>query len=222
MIELTLRHMTIKIDVPEGTVADPKLLDGGHPLHYAVKNRKQTENYLNQVYDLLKDLPKGMRVIELCGGIGLVARSLHDTLRPQYWAAIELDPACELLFLKTPNTSFNLGDMYHPGIDYTPYDLVVCEFSNNTLPKMWREDKRAQLLERIAEARPKYWYIADVGYYWIHLANHWPIYEKKFGVKPTRENYHELFDRFMRDHHGYKVVKWTVGGGAQYFLLEHE
>lgn len=77
-----------------------------------------------------------------------------------------------------------------------------------------------KLLNDIATYGPKYWEITDVGYYWIHLANHWPIYEKQFGVKPTRENYHHLFDQFMRDHYGYTVVKWTVGGGAQYFLLE--
>jgi hypothetical protein len=85
---------------------------------------------------------------------------------------------------------------------------------------MWRETERADLLRRIADLHPKYWYIADVGYYWIHLANHWPIYIERFGVKPTRENYHELFDRFMRQNYGYTVVKWTVGGGAQYFLME--
>ena len=85
---------------------------------------------------------------------------------------------------------------------------------------MWREKDRICLLRRIADTKPRYWEITDVGYYWIHLANHWPLYEKQFGEKPTRDNYHLLFDQFMRDNYGYRVVKWTVGGGAQYFLLE--
>jgi hypothetical protein len=209
----------LTLTLPEGVSADPKLLDGGHPLFYCFKNPHQTENYLNKVTELLENLPKGMRVLELCGGIGLVATCVGERILPKSWSSVELDASCEPLYLENPWGEFILADMYDIR-DYSKYELVVCEFSNNTLPKMWREDKRAQLLESIAEAKPRYWYIADVGYYWIHLANHWPIYEKKFGVKPTRQNYHELFDKFMRDHHGYKVIKWTVGGGAQYFLME--
>lgn len=217
-VELTLKHKTLKIDIPQGVVADPALLDGGHPLYYAIKNRRQTENYLNQVYDLLKDLPKHMDILEFCGGIGLVARSLWDRLEPASWTAIELDAACEPLF-GPKEAKFVLKDMYDPTIQ-PMHDLVICEFSNNTIPKMWREPKRVDLLRRIAATKPRFWYIADVGYYWIHLANHWPLYQVVFGVKPTRENYHELFNRFMIENHGYKVTNWTVGGGAQYFLLE--
>ena len=218
-VTLTLKHTTIDIIVPEGTVADPNLLDGGHPLYYAVKNRKQTENYLNCVYELLRELPTGMRVLEYCGGIGLVARATWDTLKPVLWEAVELDRSCETIFdtFPKPNLSFILADMYTPR--KVDHDLVICEFSNNTLPKMWREPQRAALLQRIADSKPKYWYIADVGWYWIHLANHWPIYQERFGVQVTRENYPKLFDLYMRETYGYKLVKHTIGGGAGYYLF---
>jgi len=219
-ITLNLAHMDLLIELPEGVSADPKLLDGGHPLHYVLKMKGQTQTYLNCVHRLLCDLPKGLKVVELCAGIGLVARTNVNDLQPSDWLGIELDQSCMPLFKQiAPWARFCLGDMY----DFQPdsdIGLMICEFSNNTLPKMWLGHKRAALLERIAMARPRYWYIADVGYYWIHLPNHWPIYEAKFGVKPTRENYADLFDRYVRENLGYKVVNWTVGGGAQYFMLE--
>lgn len=226
-VNLKLAHMNLDVDLGDA-VADPKLLDGGHPLHYVVKMKGQTETYLNRVHELLSGLP-AMHVLEFCAGVGLV-HATNPQLRDEHhiWAGVELDASCEALAAKiAPDMQFHLGDMYnreftdHWYPDQQPPDetLVICEFSNNTLPKMWREPKRNDLLRRIAEMGPKCWYIADVGYYWIHLANHWPIYEEVFGVKPTRENYHDLFDRFMRDNFGYSVAKWTVGGGAQYFLL---
>lgn len=227
--------MKIDIELPEGAQADPKLLDGGHPLHYVVKMKKQTENYLNKVHELLADLPP-MHVLEFCAGIGLVyrsnpqlqylaARGFHD----HHWRGVELDANCEPLVEQiAPYMDWFHGDMYDPkwtdNWDQFGKDtLVICEFPTNTLPKLWREPKRKNMMERIAFGiRPRYLYIADVGYYWIHLANHWPIYQERFGVKPTRENYHELFDRYARETWRYRVVKHTVGGGAQYFLLEPE
>lgn len=218
-IELKLKDSTLQIPLPEGVTPDPKLLDGGHPLYYLMKQPGATANYLNQVCDLLRDVPKGLNVLEFCGGIGLIPAALKPVIQWNEWDTIELDPSCKEAYL-LPEVDFNLGDMYNPDWNLTGYDLIFMDFPSNTLPKMWRQPERADLLLRVAESRPRFWEITDVGYYWIHLANHWPIYEKRFGVKPTRENYHELFDRYMRETYGYKVVNWTVGGGAQYFLME--
>lgn len=241
-MELKLNHMTLNIELPEGVSADPKLLDGGHPLHYVLKMKKQTETYLNRVHELLADLPP-VDVLEFCAGIGLVHAS-NPQLRypikeakfggfdgPAVWSGIELDPNCEQL-AKTiaPDMQFRLGDMYDKywtdlwdqrNLVGSRDTLVICEFPTNTLPKLWREPKRKDMMERITQQiKPRYLYIADVGYYWIHLANHWPIYQERFGMKPTRDNYHLMFDAYARQEWGYKVTKMTVGGGAQYFLLE--
>lgn len=237
-MKLTLNHMTLDIDLPPGVAADPKLLDGGHPLYYVLKRRKQTEDYLNRVHELLADLPP-VDVLEFCAGIGLVHASnpqLRSGPNP-IWGGVELDPNCEpLAKIIAPGMDFELGDMYDPkwtdtwaGIDRrakasgVPLDdtLVICEFPTNTLPKLWREPKRTDMMNRITQdIHPRYLYIADVGYYWIHLANHWPLYQTRFGVIPTRENYADLFDRYAKETWGYNVTKMTVGGGAQYFLLE--
>lgn len=215
-IELKLNHKTLHISVPEGVTADPKLLDGGHPLYYILKTPNATVTYLNEVAKLHHGKMYD-NVLEFCGGIGLIPLTLFGQW--DQWSTVELDPSCETAY-QCGDVEFCLGDMYDPKWDLSGRDLIFMDFPSNTLPKMWREEKRRALLNRVAEAKPRYWHITDVAYYWIHLANHWPIYQEVFGVKPTRQNYHELFDKYMRDNFGYKVIKWTVGGGAQYFLME--
>jgi hypothetical protein len=180
---------------------------------------RQTEDYLNCVIRLLMDLPTNMKVMELCGGIGLIASVLSHSLRPLSWTCVELDKSCEVAFLKDSGAEFILGDMYDQR-SYAGYDLVICEFPTNTLPKMWREPKRAKLLSSIANDRPKYWYIADVGSYWCHLENHRPAYMEYFHDKPTKNNYHEYFDKYMMEQFNYRMIRHQRGGGASYFLME--
>ena len=223
MTTLQLKHRKIELDLTNAPAADPKLLDNGHPLRYVLKTKNATEVYLNALAELYSELPPDLEVLEFCGGIGLVAEATWDKFHPAKWHSVELDAACETVW-QSKRAEFLLGSMYDP--EFTNYwepdgaDLIMIDFPSNTIPKMWREPERMDLLKRIADLKPRYWEITDVGYYWIHLANHWPLYEKRFGVKPTRGNYHELFDRFMREEYGYRVIKWTVGGGAQYFLME--
>lgn len=218
-VTLKLKYQDLTLTLPEGLAADPKLLDGGHPLYYCFKNPHQTENYLNCVTELLEELPQGLSVLELCGGIGLVARCVAPIIKPVHWHAVELDPACETIFLPTPGVEFILGDMYEPA-DYSSYGLVVCEFSDNTLPKMWRDKRKKQLLDHIVDGKPRFIYIADVGSYWCHLENHTKAYKEWFPDKPTPQNYHEYFAKYMKDVYGYTMIKHRRGGGASYFLME--
>jgi hypothetical protein len=219
-IELVLNHVGLYISVPNNLAANPKLLDGGHPLYYLFKTKGATCTYLNKVAELYRGIADIETVLEYCGGVGLIPLSLATIINWKEWKTIELDASCKDAY-QCPGVEFVLGSMYEPkNYPDKRYDLVFMDFPSNTLPKMWREPERKLLLEAVAKSRPKYWHITDVAYYWIHLANHWPIYQAKFGVKPTRENYHELFDQYMRENYGYKVIRWTVGGGAQYFLME--
>jgi len=218
-VTLKLKYQDLTLTLPPGVEADPKLLDGGHPLYYCFKNPHQTEAYLNCVTELLEELPKGMDVIELCGGIGLVAACVQPLIQARRWYSIELDPACSPVFLEQPAVFPKLEDMYTPR-DYSLYDLIICEFSDNTLPKMWRDKRKKKLMDDIVASEPSYIYIADVGSYWCHLENHTAAYKEFFPEKPTPQNYHEYFDMYMNLQYGYKVTKWRRGGGASYFLLE--
>lgn len=216
-VTLNLPNGPLTLEVPDAG-AGKGTIKGGHPLYYVAKQPRATENYLTQINSLLEDLPQGLDVFELCGGIGLVPAAVWDTIMPSSWTSVDIDPDCRKNYI-AHGPHFVLGDMYEVR-NFPKADLVICDFPNNTLPKMWREPKRAELFRKIATMKPRWWEVTDVGYYWIHLANHWPIYQEKFGVQVTRQNYANLFDCFMRDNYGYKVTKMTVGGGAQYFLME--
>lgn len=216
-VQLSLAHKTLDINWPDELIADAKLLDESHPYYLLTKTKAKTQVYLNKYRELLSDLPQGMRVQEFCGGIGLVGLAVWDVLNPVSWESIELDPGCIAAHC-CPQIKTILGDIYDPTIKVTG-ELVTMDFPNNTLPKMWREPGRNELLHRIADAKPKFWEITDVAYYWIHLPNHWPHYERRFGVKPTKLNYHELFDRYMREEFGYKVFRHRTTNGAQLYLM---
>jgi len=213
---LKLAHKDLVIDWPDDATADKKLLDESHPYYLLTKTKAKTQVYLNKYRELLSGLPQGMRVQEFCGGIGLVGLATWDVLNPSSWESIELDPSC-LKAHCCPGMNLKLADIY----DVTDIhgELITMDFPNNTLPKMWREPKRNALLHRIADSKPKFWEITDVAYYWIHLPNHWPHYEGRFGVKPTKANYHELFDRYMREEFGYKVYRHRTTNGAQLYLM---
>ncbi len=215
---LTIRGKRFPISIPASSQAGDGAVLGGHPLYYVIKQPNATAHYLEKLSSLFVGIPPGQTVFEFCGGIGLVPMACWDVMSPASWISVDIDPSCAASY-QEPRATAIVGDMYTTPIPEGT-DVVICDFPNNTLPKMWREEQRAALLRRIAEFRPRYWEITDVGYYWIHLANHWPLYEKQFGERPTRENYHLLFDRYMRENFGYTVTKWTVGGGAQYFLME--
>lgn len=217
-IELSLDHVALHIAVPDDVAADPHLLDGGHPLYYLFKQRNATCVYLNQIAKLYDGIGDIRDVLEYCGGVGLVPLTLVDIIKWEKWKTIELDPSCRESY-QCRGVEFILGDMYQHPPDRS-YDLVLMDFPTNTLAKMWREPDRQKLLGAVAASKPRYWHITDVEYFWLHMPNHWPIYQAAFGRKPTRENYHEMFDEYMRGIYGYKVIRWTVGGGAQYFLME--
>lgn len=216
-VDLRLKHGTFQLEIDDSKLPDKALSNGGHPLNFV--KLPATVTYLNNIHDLLGNLPKGMKVVDLFAGIGMFPRILWDSLQPSSWTSVELDPACVGMF-QEPRAQVVIGDVFKYR-DFAGADLVICDFGTNTILKVMRNELgRNDLFQRIAEARPRYWEITDVGYYWIHLANHWPPYIKRFGEQPHRDRYHVYFDQFMRDAFDYKVTDYKTGGGCQNFLLE--
>lgn len=216
-IELNLNHGKYLIEVPDDAMPNKSLSNGGHPLNFV--RLPATKTYLDNIYQLLGGLPKGMKVIDLFSGIGLFPKILWDTLQPSSWTSVELDPVCVAL-AQEPRAKQAAGDVFKY-TDFDGADLVIMDFGTNTILKVMRNEQgRHDLFKRVSEARPKYWEITDVGFYWIHLANHHPPYIERFGEKPNRARYHIYFDQFMREEYGYKLVAYRTGGGCQNFLLE--
>jgi hypothetical protein len=227
-IVLNLNHMSLNVELGDAA-ADPSLLSGGHPLYYITKTKRATEVYLNRAYELLSVLPKHMKVVELYAGVGLYPKMLWHALEPHSWTSIELDPSCEAVY-QEPRAVFRLDSVFDvPQGVFANADLVIVDAPTNTLRKM-REDKQIKpLMDRIFESGVKYVELTDVEYYWIHLQNHWPHYNADFellGFKERpdtatlREFYSEIMHRHVFATYGYKMIRMTVGGGAQYFLFE--
>lgn len=228
-ITLQLDHMTLNVELGD-KVADPSLLSGGHPLYYITKTKRATEVYLNKAYQLLKDLPKGMNVIELYAGVGLYPKMLWDTLEPREWLAIELDPSCQEVY-QEPRANFFLGSVFTPyEAAFYAADLIIVDAPTNTLRKMRHDPQIKPLMDRIfKEGRPKYVELTDVEYYWIHLQNHWPHYKDDFAKlgyyeRPSTADLRTIYAHVMKDYvkvtYNYDMIGMTVGGGAQYFLFE--
>jgi hypothetical protein len=76
------------------------------------------------------------------------------------------------------------------------------------------------MYSNIAKSRAKHMIITDHGYYWVHLPNHRPWYQHHFGVNVSKNNYHELWDKWMRENIGFRVVNHLEGAMSQYFHME--
>jgi hypothetical protein len=216
-IDLNLKHGKFVVEVPDDAVPDKALSNGGHPLNFV--KLPATKTYLDNIHDLLGDLPKGLKVVDMFAGIGLFPLILWDSLEPESWTSVELDQGCIDLFQER-RASVVKGDVYKYD-QFAGAGLVICDFGTNTILKIMRnEEGRHDFFSRIAKAKPRFWEITDVGWYWIHLANHHPHYITRFGEKPHRDRYHLYFDTYMRDEFGYRVVDFKTGGGCQNFLLE--
>jgi hypothetical protein len=214
MISLQVGGRTHILSLP-GTLPPREM---GHPLHYVVSHPEIVHGYLNMIYDMIKDLPKGQEVIDLMGGIGIYPKVFWDLLEPKSWTSVEIDIECKHFF-QEPRARFFWGNAYNYPLEGA--DIVFMDMHNGTLRTISDDrDGRRQMWRNIANSRPKHVVVTDYGYYWVHLPNHHPWYEKTFGCKPTKENYATLWDRWMRDNIGYTVAKEAHGFQSQYFIME--
>jgi len=243
-ITMNLKHKDIVCDLTKAPPFDPKLMDPSHPFYMIVKIKKHTEAYLNAITDCFKILPKGLDVLEFCGGMGLVPESLWDLIEPNIWTAIEFDQACiDARVCHRLGYNLEYGDMYnavwldHPFWKsmFREYNFVHMDWPTNTLRKFWADKKVSDFMDRLFAHQPRFVGITDIECGWIHLQNHWPHYAELFrqaglanpwegpkeGRKEAlREGYTTIFGEYVKDRWGYKVINRTCGGGGEYFLLE--
>lgn len=228
---IQIPRKTISFSMPEGWEKDSLNPNGGHPAKYL--GWANTKDYIGAVDHLLAYIPPGAKVLEFCGGFGLIARTVWDLMKPSRWVSVEIDPGLTKHFL-VPEAEVLTMDMY----EYDGWwgaDLVMFDISDMTLGKLMRGHPYKKMLDRIASHRPEYLYVADVGPYWVHLKNHHPIYKEYFGLgqpgcfprlkeetEPTRGNYPTLLDIYYSNEFGYSVVDYRVCSGAGFFLLKRK
>lgn len=213
MVPFTVGGTKYFLDLP--STLPPRKIE--HPFGYILSHHAMAEGYVNLIYDMIKDLPKGMDVTDLMGGIGVFPKVFWNVLQPKSWISVEIDNECKQYF-QEPRAQFFLGNAYNYPIDG---DLVFIDMPNGTLRTIAEDmDGRLLMWHHIRSARPRYVQVTDHGYYWVHLPNHAPWYQKTFGQKATKDNYHIFWDKWMRENIGYKVVNEKHGFHSQYFTME--
>jgi len=185
----------------------------GHPDAYMGKAVSRYPQFFNK---LAVDLPKGMDVLDMFGGVGLLARDMWDTLQPLTWTCLEADVSLKDKVVE-PRVKFLHGDAF---TTLLRADLYIIDPDRCTLNQIWKEQKWATLLNRLSDTgRPIL--MQEYGAYWCHLPNQIPLYEKlSGGERITRQTYPALFQRKMAERFDLKVLKSTQGLGSTYYLME--
>jgi hypothetical protein len=182
----------------------------GHPASYMGSAVAAYPRYFNE---LCKDLPKGMHVLDLFGGIGLLPSKMWDTLQPSAWDSVDVDPWCIENF-REPRATAVEGNAFHHD---TRADLVIIDPHKGTLNAISTDPEWILLLTNIAKSA-RFLLIQEYGAYWCHLPNQQKLYNDKFGVKPTRETYPALFSQYMTVF-GYRLIEYNQGLGSTYYLF---
>jgi hypothetical protein len=174
------------------------------------------ETYLNIIYDMSKDLPKGQDVTDLMGGIGVFAKVLWPLLEPKSWTLIEIDPQCKQ-YVQERRCVFKLASAYD---NPTLSSIVYIDQASGTLRTIADNmDGRKGMYDAIKAQRPEHVIITDFGYYWIHLPNHHAWYIANFGEKPDKKRYHLYWDEWFQKNLNYKIHEFRTGAGSQYFHM---
>ena len=185
----------------------------GHPDNYMGKSVADYPLYFNR---LAQDLPKNMDVLDLFGGVGLLAQKMWPVLEPRSWVCLEADVGLKDQLLE-PRAKFVYGDAF---TTLLRADLYIIDPDKCTLNKIWKEQRWANLLGRLAATKRPI-LMQEYGAYWCHLPNQKPLYEQLSGGTPVgRLNYPELFARKMADWFDIKIQKWSQGLGSTYYLME--
>lgn len=187
----------------------------GHPDAYM---KTSVADYPRFFKEVGHDLPKGMGVLDLFGGVGLLAHKLWDHLQPSNWLCLEVDPSLRDKFTE-PRAKFLQGDAFRTLL---ADEIVIIDPDKCTLNQIWKEQKWADLFKRLRDdPRVRYILMQEYGAYWCHLPNQIPIYKQLSGGEPiTRSTYPFLFSRKMEEWFDFRVIRFTQGLGSTYYLME--
>jgi hypothetical protein len=184
----------------------------GHPSAY---EGKPVEKYIEIFAELAEQLPKGLSVTDLFGGVGTLCERLWPILEPKSWFAVEIDPECVLKWKVRKAVVIN--DDAFKVKDFG--DLVVIDPHKGTLNAMVKENIWRGLLYNISLSKAKYILMQEYGAYWCHLPNHKVLYEELFG-SVDRYNYRQVFSQYMQDTYGFRTLDSRIGLGSSYYLME--
>ena len=172
-------------------------------LQHADKNSRCTEY-------LIKDLPKGLSVIEHFGGVGMTGVMIQTLLEPSSHKIFDIDPDCVSQLQSVFGDKAAYGDAKElMGTMYA--DLITLDF-----PNMTANHHHEWPLDRVFAIGPKYIVMCDIAKQRIGL--HRDLWSRIFG-KPIfdNEDYMNALSERWSKQYGYAIRK--VAAHAYSFLL---
>ena len=205
---------------------DVKKVDNEALSYYQYLNdsrlRLQTGKNIQCVMWCLEGTPKGLRIEESFGGVGVFSMALNKMLEPSYHKIIEIDEQCfeQLVFsLKDCiNTDIIHGDSHeHMGID--PMDIAVADLPYFGI-RRYLNNEWVPEIKRTLEFNPMKMMITDGCKFMYHM--HWKTYRDKYDSEVTREpeSYVYMMSKLFYKNHGYSVTRSAYHGACFYYMLE--
>jgi hypothetical protein len=150
-------------------------------------------------YQLVKDLPTGMSVVEHFGGVGMFTTIIQNILKPSSHLAMDLDKDCAMQLRSLLGEEYSSQMDAKEGMGKWKADLIVCDFPNYSIKQIdqWPWD-------RVFAQNPRYVVWSDVAL--RRLGLHRAFYSRIFGSDIySHEDYVHAASREMFRRYGYTI-----------------
>lgn len=184
--------------------------------------RLQTGKNVQSVMWCLEGTPKGVRIEEPFGGVGVFSIALNRKFSPSYHKIIEIDDQCyhQLKHSLRDCDNINIihGDSHeHMGKD--PVDVSVADLPYFGI-RRYKAGEWIPEIERTLNHGPSRMLITDGCRYNYHM--HWESYKEKYDseVNDNPESYVYMMSKLFYKDYGYSVTRSAYHGSCFYYLLE--
>ena len=206
---------------------EAKKVEGAALSYYQYVNdsklRAQTGKNIQCVMWCLQNTPKGLRLEEPFGGVGVFSVALNNVLKPSHHKIIELDEECynqlKHALRNYDNVEIIHGDS-HIHMATTPMDICVADFPYFGVTRykdgLWRAE-----LERTVSYKPQKILITDGCRFMFHM--HWNRYKNKYDDNITSDpkTYVNMMSKILYDDFGYSVTRCAYHGSCFYYMIEN-
>jgi hypothetical protein len=171
---------------------------------------------------LLRNMPKGLKIVEPFGGVGVFSVALQEELKPSSHIITELDEQCvEQLkhSLKNYKTAKVIHGDAHELLGVEPADIYDCDFPFFTLSRFQDGNSWNKEFERMVSHNPKAIIVTDGSscrYHWVYK----PLQKRGFEVNENRESYAYAIGKYIHSLYGYSVTGCAYHANCFYLRFE--
>jgi len=203
---------------------EPTQVTVGDKSYYQYLNERPNETGKNvqAVIWLLRNFPKGLRIMEPFGGCGVFSIALQNELKPSSHHIVELDGGCvaqlKYCLRNYPSRILILHGDAHDYLGHGPADIFVCDFPVFTMTRLLRGEWATEM-SRMATQKPKAILITDGSSYLYHFV-HKTLLKYCPEITSDRESYAHAMGRLLYWLYGYSVTGCGYHGTCFYLRAE--